>query len=387
MRKRITVLGFFSEDIGLTCFFKTNYRALLADGYEFNIINIANYRPARELKHFGNYYEVPFYFTDIKDKHFLRKRRTFNHQLHQVYRECLLNSDVIHLYLNMLCDPVPIVYARRLGFDRVIVHAYSNFEGTMNLTSRQLQKVGRRMAEVYGTDFLAVTQGAADFFFSSRIQRSPRFKLLPDGIAVRKQRYHEEQNIYYRKRYDINENDFVIGNIGRFIDVKNQSFLVDSFNLFQKINPNAKLVLIGDGPKLEEVRQKVYQLHLEGRVIFTGYLENTEEVQNIFDVFAYPAESGGLSLALLHSLANGAKAVVSQRQPAEVQTLGAVTALSIDNPQSWADEFHSLSLETNNRFEQSYSTMNELIEKGYTISTSTKLLRKLYGKPQLEDDY
>ena len=61
----------------------------------------------------------------------------------------------------MLCDPVPIVYARRLGFDRVIVHAYSNFEGTMNLTSRQLQKVGRRMAEVYGTDFLAVTQGAA----------------------------------------------------------------------------------------------------------------------------------------------------------------------------------------------------------------------------------
>ena len=44
MRKRITVLGFFSEDIGLTCFFKTNYRALLADGYEFNIINIANYR-------------------------------------------------------------------------------------------------------------------------------------------------------------------------------------------------------------------------------------------------------------------------------------------------------------------------------------------------------
>ena len=76
-----------------------------------------------------------------------------------------------------------------------------------------------------------------------------------------------------------------------------------------------------------------------------------------------------------------------QRQPAEVQTLGAVTALSIDNPQSWADEFHSLSLEANNRFEQSYNTMNELIEKGYTISTSTKLLRKLYGKPQLEDDY
>ena len=163
--------------------------------------------------------------------------------------------------------------------------------------------------------------------------------------------------------------------------------MIDSFNLFQKINPNAKLVLIGDGPKLEEVRQKVYQLHLEGRVIFTGYLENTEEVQNIFDVFAYPAESGGLSLALLHSLANGAKAVVSQRQPAEVQTLGAVTALSIDNPQSWADEFHSLSLETNNRFEQSYNTMNELIEKGYTISTSTRALRKLYGKPQLEDDY
>ena len=104
-------------------------------------------------------------------------------------------------------------------------------------------------------------------------------------------------------------------------------------------------------------------------------------------MFAYPAESGGLFLALLYSLANGTTTVVSQRQPAEIQTLSAVSSLSLDNPQSWADKFHSLSLETVNRFEQSYNTMNELIEKGYTISTSTKALRQLYGKPQWEDDY
>ena len=164
---------------------------------------------------------------------------------------------------------------------------------------------------------------------------------------------------------------------GRFIDVKNQSFLIDSFNLFQKINPNAKLVLIGDGPKLEEVRQKVYQLHLEGRVIFTGYLENTEEVQNIFDVFAYPAESGGLSLALLHQPCQWSESGLfrnGNRQ--KCKRWGAVTALSIDNPQSWADEFHSLSLETNNRFEQSYNTMNELIEKGVHDLNFNKVITK-----------
>lgn len=387
MRKRITILGFFSEDIGLTGFFKTNYRSLLADGYEFNIINIANYRPDRELKRFGNYYDVPFYFTDIKDKHFMRKRQAFNRQLHQVYRECLLSSDVIHLYLNMLCDPVPVTYARRLGFSRVIVHAYSNLEETLSLPSRQLHKIGRRMVEIYGTDFLAVTQGAADFFFSPRIQQSPRFKMLPVGIAVRKQLYHKEQNIFYRKRYDINPDDFVIGNIGRFIDIKNQVFLIESFSRFQKINPNAKLVLIGDGPKLEEIRQKVYQMHLEDKVIFTGYVENTEEVQNIFDVFAYPSLSGGLSLSVLHCLANGALAVVSKEQPIEIQEFQTVSALSLDDPQLWADEFHSLSLKKVDRFEQSYMIMNELIEKGYTLSTSTKALRSLYGKPQLEDDY
>lgn len=387
MRRRITILGFFSEDIGLTGFFKTNYRSLLADGYEFNIINVANYRPDRELRRFGNYYEVPFYFTDIKDKHFIRKRQSFNRQLHQAYQECLLSSDVIHLYLNMLCDPVAVIYARRLGFTRVIVHAYSNLEETLSLASRQLHKVGRRMVEVYATDFLAVTQGAANFFFPQKIQRSSHFQIFPFGIVVRKQLYHKEQNIYYRKRYNIRLDDFVIGNIGRFIDIKNQSFLIDSFNLFQKINPNAKLVLIGDGPRLEEIRQKVYQMHLEDKVIFTGYVENTEEVQNIFDVFAYPSLSGGLSLSVLHSLANGALTVVSQEQPAEIQNFQTVSTLSLNDPQTWADEFHSLSLKKINRFEQSYAVMNELIKKGYTLSTSTKALRNLYGKPQLEDDY
>lgn len=385
MRQKITILGFFSEDNGLTSFINTNYRTLVAEGYEFNIINIANYRPARELKKFGTYYEVPFYFSDINFKNIVLKRRNFNHQLKKIYDSCCNTSSTIHLYLNSLCDPNPVTLAHKSGFERIILHAYADCSKTFNFAEKQLHRVGCKVSEKYITDFVAVNQKTANFFYSKHFQQNVNFKIIKNGIPVKKQRYHEEQNIYYRKRYEIDTNDFVIGNIGRFISAKNQIFLIESFNLFQKIYPNAKLVLIGDGPKIEDVRQRVYELHLENKVIFTGFLENTEEVQNIFNVFAYPAIYDELSLSTLHSLANGAIAVVSDQQELEANKFSTIIPIPLDDPQKWADEFHRLSQKRYNRSIQSEKSISELISMGYTTSTSTKNLMQLYGRLQWED--
>lgn len=387
MRQRITVFGFFSEDNGLTTYFKTNYRALLADGYQFNIINIASYRPARELKRFGNYYEIPFYISDVNNRNFLKKRREFNRKLKTAYEECHLSSETIHFYLSNACDPVPITLAHKVGFQRIITHAYSGYSRVFNFVQMELQRIGMKTIEKYATDYIAVSKETANFFYFKRIQKKAHFKILKSGIPVRKQRFHEEQNIYYRKRYNIEESDFVIGNIGRFIPSKNQIFLVESFNLFQKIYPNTKLVLIGDGPLIEDVRQRAYDLHLENKVIFTGFLENSEEVQNIFNVFAYPSLADGLSLSLIHSIANGATAVMADSQSAELSTIGDSMILSISDPQVWADAFHRLSQEKYNRIEESQNAMDELITHGYTVATSTRELKKLYGQSKWESQF
>ncbi|WP_290034067.1 glycosyltransferase [Ligilactobacillus cholophilus] len=385
MRRKITIFGFFSEDSGLTCFIKTNYHALVAEGYDFNIINTANYRPARELKRLGTYYEVPFYFSDINGRNFFQKRKNFIRELKDILEECRNTSQTIHLYLNTLCDPISIILAHKANFNRIITHAYADYTNIFNIAEKQLQYVGRKMVEKYATDYIAVTPEAANFFYSKKLQRSPKFSIIQNGIAVKKQRYHEEQNLYYRKRYGIDSKTFVIGNVGRFINSKNQVFLVECFDLFQKIYPNAKLVFIGDGPMIEDVRQRVYQLNLESKVIFTGYLENTEEVQNIFNVFAYPAISDGLSLSLLHSIANGAMAVVSNTQSQQLKELDGIVSLPIDNAQLWADEFYRLNQRRYNRSIQSEKIMSELIQHGFTISTVSRQLKKLYGRPQWED--
>lgn len=384
MRQKITVLGFFSEDSGLTCFFKTNYRALVAEGYGFNIINIANYRPARELKALGSYYEIPFYFSDINGRNFFQKRRNFNRELKRIYDQCKITSNTVHLYLNALCDSAPISLAHKANFNRIIVHAYADYSKMFNFAEKKLQLMGCKVVEKYATDFVAVSQEAADFFYYKKVQRRPSFRIIKNGIAVRKQRYHEEQNLYYRKKYEIDSKTFVIGNVGRFINAKNHSFLINSFNLFQKIYPNTKLVLIGDGPQIENVRQQVYQMHIEDKVVFTGFLENTEEVQNIFNVFAYPAICDSLSLSLLHSVANGAIPVISNTQ-SETGIIKEFDTLALDDPQEWADEFHRLSQLKYNRSIQSEKMMTKLIESGYTVSTSAKQLRELYGAPQWED--
>ena len=61
---------------------------------------------------------------------------------------------------------------------------------------------------------------------------------------------------------------FVVGHVGRFMAQKNHSRLLDIFSDIRRLNPNSKLLLVGEGELMESVRKKVNDLDLETDVIF-----------------------------------------------------------------------------------------------------------------------
>lgn len=99
------------------------------------------------------------------------------------------------------------------------------------------------------------------------------------------------------------ERENIILNVGRFITTKNQEELI---KIFIDINPKDwKLILIGEGPKLNHCKEIVKRAGFSDKVQFIG---NTSDVQSYYQrskIFAFTSTSEGFPNALAEAMAAG----------------------------------------------------------------------------------
>ncbi|MBI2085880.1 glycosyltransferase family 4 protein [Candidatus Daviesbacteria bacterium] len=89
---------------------------------------------------------------------------------------------------------------------------------------------------------------------------------------------------------------------GRFHPQKGVLEMIDIWKIVVDVKPDAKLIMIGDGPLMKSVKLKVKKEKLENNIILTGYLFDGEEKYKIFAqsrVVVHPAifDSGGMASA------------------------------------------------------------------------------------------
>lgn len=105
--------------------------------------------------------------------------------------------------------------------------------------------------------------------------------------------------------------DQVIGTVGRLNEVKRQDLLLRAFALLAGAHPQARLLLVGDGPERQALQALALALKLHDRVVFAGYQSRTEDYLAAMDVFALSSRHEGLPLALLEAWATGLPVVAS----------------------------------------------------------------------------
>lgn len=99
--------------------------------------------------------------------------------------------------------------------------------------------------------------------------------------------------------------------VGRFNPQKCPDFLID---VLAKLPPRHwRATLIGDGPVMPAVRQKIERYHLADRVTLTGWIDGTavERILRTSDIFVMPSTSEGLPVAAIEALRQGLAIVAS----------------------------------------------------------------------------
>jgi sugar transferase (PEP-CTERM/EpsH1 system associated) len=101
----------------------------------------------------------------------------------------------------------------------------------------------------------------------------------------------------------------VVGTVGRMQAVKDQVTLVRSFLHLLQTVPDAhqrlRLVLIGDGPLREEIRQLLQVTGAEHLVWLAGERTDIPELMRTLDLFVLPSLAEGISNTILEAMASG----------------------------------------------------------------------------------
>lgn len=336
--------------------------------FDFLSPNKTTYDPHREEieEMGGNLYGLNINKNKIINKILLAKRLNKFLKKHKY--------DIIHINSGSYFFNLQVaVIAKKNKIERIIVHSHNTLNGKNKIKS-WLVKLAKPILNLYATDFLSCSQKAAKDMFTKKVLKEKTI-IIKNGINVEKFKFKEEIRKKVRKELNIEE-EFVIGNVGRFTKQKNPEFLIECFNEIHKIDNNTTLILVGEGELENKVKQKVDDFGLTENVRFLGFREDVNEIMQAFDVFLLPSLFEGLPIVGVEAQAAGLRCVMSDTITKEVDQSNHVKFLNLekDSLQDWANEI------LRNKEYARQEIYNKILESGYDIKDTAKTLLSIYLK-------
>lgn len=143
-----------------------------------------------------------------------------------------------------------------------------------------------------------------------RLRRMPPKEALYHGIDMDWiPEWEKTQGI--RESLGLPQDAVVVGAVANLKSHKRLDVLIRATAILRAQIPNLRLVIVGTGPREEDLRRLVHELRLDSTVIFAGFREDAPRVAATCDVFALSSDYEGLSIALIEALALGKPAVVT----------------------------------------------------------------------------
>ena len=279
---------------------------------------------------------------------------------------------IVHSHINTL-SVFPLRAAKKAGVKVRIAHSHSTTnkkEWKKNL----LKQVLRPFSKVYATNYMCCSELAGRWLFGNKEYDKGNVYLLNNAIDLDKFKYDESLRKKKRKELGIKDNTLVIGHIGRFVAQKNHTFLIDIFNEVHKKNNNSLLLLVGQGPLMANIKEKVKSLGLEESVIFLGQRNDANELYQVFDVFLLPSLYEGLPVVGVEAQASGLLCLLSSAMTKETKVLDSTKFMDLNNtPNEWSSTL--LDLYKNH---QRTDTREEITNNNFNIKSECKKLEDNY---------
>ncbi|HET7313027.1 glycosyltransferase, partial [Salinisphaera sp.] len=143
-----------------------------------------------------------------------------------------------------------------------------------------------------------------------RIPRS-RIRLIRNGIDIA--RFAPGSRVPVEGLPAPDADTRVIGTVGRLDPVKGFDDLLQAMAklVARRDLPRLHLVVVGDGPEHERLRERIASLGLEERVTLAGQRDDADALLRLFDVYVCSSIAEGIALTILEAMATGLPVVAT----------------------------------------------------------------------------
>lgn len=236
-------------------------------------------------------------------------------------------------------EHVPVVYTLHTEYDKFLFYiGLKHFtEFSRNISAKYFTRFSKNATII--TSMSAKAQAYIDrqkvdkkVVVLSNAVEYKKFLPTPERIAFREE---------FRKKYGIADSTKLFVFVGRIGAEKNISELIDNFMYCDFSRDLARLVVIGGGPDLEDLRNKVASKGFEDRIYLLGPIEHTQipKYLHAMDYYTTASLSEMHSLSMLEAMASGLFALVKHDAPNENQIISGKNGYQWDSKEDFKQVF------------------------------------------------
>ena len=297
------------------------------------------------------------------------------------------NPDIIHIHHPFLLSSVAIMYGKKLGIPKILtVHTqyehYAHYVAPIpiRLTQEAIKIIVPNFA--YKTDCITTpSESMKELLRGYGIKN--RIEVIPNAIhliSFKEKEDDELKRIEIKKKYHLKEDDKIIFFVGRVASEKSIDKIIKSLAIIKKRSiGKEKLLIVGNGPVMDELKQLARTLEVEEDVIFAGSV-SYEEIKHYYKmayVFTTASTTETFGIVTIEALASGVP-VLAVKAPGAVDILtdGLDGLLDDDDVEKFANALEKIIREPELRGKLSQGALKT--SEKYGIDTISERMLNLY---------
>jgi glycosyltransferase involved in cell wall biosynthesis len=204
-----------------------------------------------------------------------------------------------------------------------------------------------------------------------------KISVIPLGFDLSKFREnHPEKRYFFRKQYQIADDEIAIGIVGRLVPVKNHEMFLKAIRILKaKTNQKIRAFIIGDGELRDQVEAKAKELGIDyathlgeyqpATLTFTSWITQMDYVNAGLDIVALTSRNEGTPVSLIEAQAAGTPIVTTAVGGIENVVVPNQTALltATDDAEDFAAKLQLLAENEDLRYEFSQNGWSQVGEK------------------------
>lgn len=279
----------------------------------------------------GNIYRMPYYFVANSLRYKKAMNLFFNkHPEIKIVHGHLGSCSHIYLYIANIHNCFTIAHSHSSDFyslnPKHILYKYFSWKTTRT-----------------ANHFFACSNKAGYHRYGKKIVNNKDiYNVIPNAIDTIKYKFNPTTRKIINNELRLNSNQILIGHVGSFYKPKNHYFIIKVFREILNANSEAKLLLIGEGKRKNNVINLVNKMKMSKSVIF---LNNTNEIYKYMqrmDCLMFPSKYEGLGIVSIEAQAASLPCVVSDKLPDESKLTDLIFYSSLQaGAKTWANNILS----------------------------------------------